>query len=388
MHTSLCLDGAAWHRLAWSTYWLLTDYNAVASYPVESIMWKVLRELGWLAAIPSWVSAVAFWREVVGMHWLAAPISITFLTVWATLAVQRVWRQGVLQRWYRATLDHASAVDIGSVLGLRPPIDRALYVRGFIRMPEGEEPPDPMFKGTRTGANVQRPWRPYVPKTVGNLWVATSFAFPDPSSGVCVAMPAEKGKTRGEQYSVDGEQWRGGNRLPDDRLMRYREPTHEPSIGDLSDPIVLGTRASNRCSKLEWLRLISTVIRYGDTKRVAVPPMRLSPIKELREVLQSYGAKFDTAEATVSSIGQLTPIRADSRAEMTRLVCTFHEHDQSNVLEAVVRSPIYDHQHDGLRFAIDFVGDPDSGVVDAVRVEGAIPASGSRYHDIATVFFR
>ena len=361
----------------------------MAGAPDQSIqaMWNILRQLAWLAAIPSWFSAVTFWQKVMALHWLAAPLLIAVLTIWTTLAVQRIWHRGVLQRWYRNARDYGSAIDLLSALGFRAPLDRAIYVRGFIRMPEGEEPPVPVFKGNRSGAIVERPWRPIVPKTAGELWVATSFVYPDPASGICAAMPAKKVKARSEQYSIDAERWRTGDRRPTDRYMRYQEP-REPSIRDLSSPIVLETRASNRSRIPEWLQLLSTVVRSGHSKKSPVPPMKLSAVKELRVVVQTYGAKFVTAETTLSAIEKLELIPADTRPEMTRLVCTFHEHAQSNVLEAVVRSPIYHDQHDGLRFALDFIGDPSTGVVDTVGVEGAIPKSDNRYHDIATVYFR
>lgn len=350
-------------------------------------MWNTLRQLAWLAAIPSWFSAVAFWQRVMDLHWLAAPLLIAALSIWTTVAVQRIWRQGALQRWYRDALDYASALNLSSALGFSAPVDRAMYIRGFIRMPEGEEPPVPVFKGNRSGAFVERPWRPFVPRTAGGLWVATSFVYPDPASGKRVAMPSKMYKARGEQYSVDAECWRTGNRLPTDRYMRYNEPC-EPSIRSLSDPIVLGKRASNRSPIPEWLRLLGTVVRSGQTKLIPVPPMKLSAVKELRVVVRSFGSKFVSAEATLSAIEELQILAADTRAEMTRLICTFHEHKQSNVLEAVVRSPIYQDQHDGLRFAIDFIGDPSTGEVDTIAVEGAIPKSDNRYHDIATVYFR
>ena len=350
-------------------------------------MWNTLRQLAWLAAIPSWFSAVTFWQRVVALHWLAAPLLITVLTIWTTLAVQRIWRQGVLQRWYRNAWDYASAFDLLSPLGFRAPLDRAIYVRGFIRMPRGEEPPVPVFKGNRSGAIVERPWRSFVPETAGELWVATSFVYPDPASRMCVAMPSTRVKARGEQYSIDGHRWRTGDRWPTDRYMRYREP-REPSIRDISDPIVLEPWANNRSLIPEWLQLLSTVVRGGQTKRIPVPPMMLSAVKELRVVVRSFGSKFVATETTLSAIEELEVIPADIRPEMTRLICTFHEHVQSNVLEAVVRSPIYHDQHDGLRFALDFIGDPSTGVVDTVAVEGAVARSGNRYHDTATVYFR
>ena len=360
---------------------------AGAPDPSNQTMWNILRQLAWLAAIPSWFSAVAFWQRVVAFHWLAAPLLITVLTIWATLAVQRIWRQGVLQRWYKNAWDYGSALDLSSALGFRAPLDRAIYVRGFIRMPEGEEPPVPVFKGNRSGAVVARPWSPFVPKTAGGLWVATSFVYPDPASGICMAMPSKRVQARSEQYSIDARQWRTGARRPTDRHMRYEEQ-REPSIKDLSDPIVLDTRASNRAPIPEWLLLLSTVIHSGQAKKIPVPPMKLSAVKELRVVVRSFGSKFVTAETTLSAIEELQLIPAGSRPEMTRLVCTFHEHVQSNVLEAVVRSPIYHDQHDGLRFALDFIGDPSAGVADTVAVEGAIPKSDNRYHDTASVYFR
>lgn len=121
---------------------------------------------------------------------------------------------------------------------------------------------------------------------------------------------------------------------------------------------------------------------------IDVPPMKLSAVKELRVVIRTFGSKFVSAETTLSAIEELEVIAADTRPEMARLICTFHEHVQSNVLEAVVRSPIYHDQHDGLRFAIDFIGVPSTGEVDTVAVEGAIPKSKNRYHDIAMVYFR
>lgn len=241
-----------------------------------------------------------------------------------------------------------------------------------------------MFKGTRSRANVKRPWCRFVPRTTGDLWMATSFAYSDPASGIYATMPSEKVRVSGEQYSIDAKSWHGGNCLRTDRYIRYRER----SDGTWSDPITLATPTNGGSSKPEWLRLVRAVVREGHTEKTAVPPMKLSAIRELRVVVQSYGSKSVTAETTLSAIEQLEPIAADSRAEMTRLVCTFHEHAQSNLLEAVVRSPIYHHQHDGLRFAIDFIGDPDTGVVDTVAVEGAVSKSGARYHDIATVYFR
>ena len=347
-------------------------------------MWNTLRQFGWLAVIPSWISAVTFWKKVVAFHWLAAPILVAVLTIWATLTAQRIWRQGVLQKWCKDVLDFANGINLSAVLDFRAPIDRALYVRGFIRVPKDEKPPDPMFKGTRSGAYVQRPWRRFVPKNAGDLWVTTSFAYPDPASGIYVYMPSDKVKTWGEQYSIDAKTWRADNRQPTDRYIRYREPTK----GNLSDPIVLGARASNRSPQPEWLRLVRTAVRGGHTEKIAIPPMKLSAVKELRVVVQSYGSKFVTAESTLSAIEQLKPIAPDSQPDMTRLICTFHERAQSNVLEAVVRSPIYHNHHDGLRFAVDFIGDPNTGVVDTVAVEGAVPLSNTRYHDIATVYFR
>ena len=355
--------------------------------PFNQTMWNTLRQLAWLAAIPSWFSAVTFWQEVVAVHWLAAPLSITVLTIWTTLAVQRIWRQGALQRWHRNAWSYASAFEPLSALGFRAPIDRAVYVRGFVRMPEGEEPPAPVFNGKRSGAVVEPPWRPFVPKTAGELWVATSFVYPDPALGTCVAMPSKEVKARSEEYSVDAEQWRRGDRRPGDRYMRYTEP-REPSIRDVSDAIVLETGASNRAPAPEWWQLLSTVVRSGQTKKISVPLMKLSAVRQLRVVVRSFGSKFVTAEATLSAIEELEVIPADARPEMTRLVCTFHEHVQSNVLEAVVRSPIYHDQHDGLRFALDFIGDRSTGVVDTVAVEGAIAKSDNRYHDTASVYFR
>ena len=350
-------------------------------------MWNTLRQLAWLAAIPSWFSAVTFWQKVVALHWLAAPLLITALSVWSTVEVQRIWRLGILQRWHRYTLDYASAVDFSAVLRFRAPVERAIYVRGFIRMPEGEEPPDPVFKGNRSGAKVQRPWRHFVPSTAGTLWVARSFAYPDTALGNCVVMPSRTFKTRGEQYSINAEQWRRGERQPTDRYMRYNEPC-EPSIKDLSDPVVLGKWASNRSPIPEWLRLLGTVVRSGQIELIPVPPMKLSAVKELRVVVRTFGSKFVSAETTISTIEELPIIEPDTRPEMARLICTFHEHIQSNVLEGVVRSPIYHDQHEGLRFAIDFIGDPTTGVVETVAVEGATPKSDNRYHDIAMVYFR
>ncbi|MDE0703045.1 MAG: hypothetical protein OXH59_04900 [Rhodospirillaceae bacterium] len=337
-----------------------------------------------MAVIPSWFSAVTFWKEVVAVHWLVAPISITVLTVWATLAVQRIWRQGVLQRWYRNAEDFVSALDPVSALGFRSPTDRAFYVRGFIRMLDGKEPPDPLFKGSRCGAKAKRPWSPFVPRSAGDLWVATAFAYPNPVSGIYMILPSKKAQAWGEQYSIDAEAWRKGDRLPTDRYMRYREAEN----GDLSDPIILGARTSNQSPKAEWLRLTRTTVRGGHTEKTTVPPIKLSAVKALRVVVQTYGSKFVTAETTLSAIEQLKPIAPDANPEMTRLVCTINEHVQSNALEAVVRSPVYHLQHDGLRFAIDFIGDPDTGVVDAIAVEGVIPMSGPRYHDIVTLYFR
>lgn len=319
----------------------------------------------------------------------------TLGAVWATLFVQWLWRQGVIQRACRAVLHAASIFDF------RTASDRPLYARGFIRVPEGKEPPPATFAVSKSGARVKHPWRKGVPDGAGDLWVATAFTHTDPDSGRCVVTPAEKIKALGEHYSADAESWHE-DRRPADRYMRYRSRIDRPRgfgvpIGPTmgypepagangwSDSIAMSPRAPQP----GWLRLASVYVDGGAAREVAVPPMKLAALREIRVVVEIQGAEFKAAEATFGTIERLSVAAiADSSPSRLRLVCTLPEYGRSEALEIVVADILYRYEEDGIRFAIDFIGDPDTGVVDTVAIVGAIAEPQSRFEDVVTVYFR
>ncbi|MDD9999375.1 MAG: hypothetical protein OXQ89_16680 [Rhodospirillaceae bacterium] len=213
--------------------------------------------------------------------------------------------------------------------------------------------------------------------------------------------PAEKIKALGEQYSADTESWHD-DRRPTDRYMRYRSRIDGPRgpgepIGAVmgyperagadgwSDSIAMNPHAPQP----SWLRLACVYVDGGAAKKVAVPPIKLAALREIRVIVEIHGAEFKAAEATFGAIERLAVAAvADSSPSRVRLVCTLPEHGRSEALDVVVSDILYQYEEDGIRFAIDFIGDPETGVMDTVAITGAIAEPQSRFEDVATVYFR
>ncbi|MYL11537.1 MAG: hypothetical protein F4010_05235 [Cenarchaeum sp. SB0669_bin_11] len=222
------------------------------------------------------------------LHWLAAPLLITALTVWTTLAVQRIWPLAVTR--HRKTRQFV--VDWWES---RPVTERRAYpVRAFIHLPEGQEPPDPVFQCRSNGVKVLRPWRDK-PVLGSNdvTWACSAFAYPEGDGNRYGITKAIKGGGPGVfavQFSANGESWHIGSANADDRYSRFRSDG-----GHLTQALPLDRKRIRTPGN--WFELFAV----HDTEQNAyqmrpVEPFRLQSIRELRAELH----KRDIGQHTYS----------------------------------------------------------------------------------------
>jgi len=269
-------------------------------------------------SIPSVVGAIAFYGRLGATHTLFDPLLVVALTAWATLSIDRLWRTGVPQTWFLRMADFAT--DMLARRGGEGPF----HALAFIRVPKGEEPPEPKYACGRRRASPKHPWSRNVPRGEGDLWAARSFVAKG-ASDVYEAMSPVKWHAWGEQYSSDDTGgWHADERTQTDKYVRFRE---KPA-GDLSVAIPLDPRAPTP----EWTRL-ARLLTGTDTpvKTWAIPPMRMTSLRRLRIVFEpssGWARRVPSISTVFDMPGRLAP------ASGNRLKCIFGPEDASAVLQA------------------------------------------------------
>ncbi len=271
-----------------------------------------------LLSVPSVAGAIAFYARLAETHWLFAPLLVVLLTAWATLSVDRLWRTGLPRTWFLRLADLTTDI-LSPRMG-----DGPFHALAFIRVPEGEEPPEPEYACTRHRVSPRRPWSRNLPIGDGDLWAARSFVAKD-VSGVYEAMPPVKWHAWGEHYSPDETRgWHGDERTRMDNFVRFRE---EPK-GDLSVPVSLDPRAP----AAEWTRLARLLTGSGSTAQTQIiPPMRMMSLRRIRIVFEpSPGWAWSVP--SISTVFDMPDKLAP--ASGNQLACMFRPEGGSAVLQA------------------------------------------------------
>ena len=129
----------------------------------------------------------------------------------------------------------------------------------------------------------KRPWRRFAKPGQGRLWIATAFGYVHPVEGRYVVMDpvVVKVDDEGSVFAQDMRAWHY-ERLPKDRYVRFRHAS-----GNLTEPFPLGRRVAPLAT---WIPLASVPVSGlpGGSSRIAIPPMRMEPINELRFVFESH----------------------------------------------------------------------------------------------------
>lgn len=166
----------------------------------------------------------------------------------------------------------------------RPVAERRAYpVRAFIHLPEGAEPPDPVFQCKANGVKVLRPWRERpVLGSKDVVWACSAFAYPEDDGKRYAVTKAIKGGGPGAfavQFSADGESWHIGSANAHDRYSRFRSDGGQLTRALPVDPKLVRTPGN-------WFELLN-VYNHGENAYSIGPvePFRLESIRELRAEL-------------------------------------------------------------------------------------------------------
>ena len=177
----------------------------------------------------------------------------------------------------------------------------ACQVYGFIRVPEGQEPPAPAYRMSRKGLRPRRPWVPSLPAGQDPAWLSVAFAGrKEGNFRIHTPVIRRLANWDGAYYSHDGHDGWHDERTDADNYVRYRlDDSHLTAV------IPLGRAVS------EWVEILNGPLVEG---RNLHDPFDLDCIKELRayvsfapsEGLVNFG-RFE-AEATFQSLSSLPTI--------------------------------------------------------------------------------
>ena len=228
---------------------------------------------------------------------------------WLAWFVRTLWRDGFLQRCGSALA--STTLHVLDAFQTSPDTGRPLHIHGFVRLPEGEEPPTPEFFRGRNMVHTKRPWHRFAKGGQGHLWIATAFGYVHPVEGRYEVMDpvVVKCVDEGSIFAQDLREWHY-DRLPKDRYVRFRHTN-----GHLTHPFPLGRRVAPLPT---WIPLASLPVSPnlpGGTTRIEFPPMRMDPINELRFVFESHEPSWKNLPVIEDTFGATEKIPPGEDAE-------------------------------------------------------------------------
>ena len=269
-----------------------------------------------LANMPGLVGSIQEWPNfarsillfsVLGMN-VVGTISIILITVHITSVA---WNGGepYRARWKAAV---AAVRRFGAWLAEFRPVRtherRAYPVQAFIHMPEGQEPPDPVFLSRSNGVKVAHPWRDTPRIGDGSVWACSAFAYPDRDTGQYRTTKPVKGGgetgTFGVQFSPDGESWHTDGARTDDRYSRLRlDGGHLTNSVPMAPETIWDPHA--------WFELFGVAVTRGRSELATSPVdrFRLDAIREIRAELTEIDNQQPSRGQTIANDVLYSPNR-------------------------------------------------------------------------------
>ena len=261
-----------------------------------------------LANIPGLVASILEWPglarsilsfSLLGMN-VVGTVSVILLTVHITLVAST--GGDPYRRWWNAAVATVRRFPawLAKFHPARTHERRAYPVRAFIQMPEGQEPPDPVFLFRPTGVKVARPWQNDPPIGDGSVWACAAFAYPDPDTGKYTTTKPVKGGgeagTFAVQFSPDGQTWHTDGARSDDRYSRLRRDDG----GHLTNSVPLAPDTIR--DPHAWFGLFNIPVDSGRPQLATMPidSFRLDAIREIRAELTKRDNQQPTRTQTIA----------------------------------------------------------------------------------------
>lgn len=269
-----------------------------------------------LANVPGLVGSIQEWPNfahsvlsfsVLGMN-VVGTISIVLITAHITSVA---WNgREPYRAWCKAAV--AAVRRFGECLAEFRPVRvrerRAYPVQAFIHLPEGQEPPDPVFLLRPNGVKVAPPWRPKPVIGDGFVWACSAFAYPDRDTGKYkTTKPVKAGGetgTFGVQFSPDGELWHTGGARTDDRYSRLRLDG-----GRLTNSVPLAPDTIR--DPHAWFELfdVPVSVEHSRPEPMPVDSFRLDAIREMRAELTERDNQYPSGAQTIANDVLYSPNR-------------------------------------------------------------------------------
>lgn len=235
----------------------------------------------------------------------------------------------------------------------------ACQVYGFIRVPEGQEPPAPAYRVSRKGPRPRRPWVPSLPTGQDPAWLSVAFAGHKEGNFRVRTPVVRRLANWGECYSQDGRDDWHYERTDADNYVRYRLEN-----GHLTAAIPLGRAVS------EWVQILNGPL----IERTNIPcdPFDLDCIKELRayvsfapsEGLVNFG-RFE-AEAAFQSLHNLPTMIPGTAENGVGLVLAVSRMERS--VSVTISDDVPQVRRETIRVLFHGVSDEEHRMVNALDV--------------------